>query len=75
VAPYFQDIHIDRVVCYDAGTAIKATGILGLDNVRNIDIQNSTFMYYANGQQIDPKTAKLNLTNVRLLPANKNVKK
>jgi hypothetical protein len=32
-------------------------------------------MYYANGQQIDPKTAKLNLTNVRLLPANKNVKK
>jgi len=75
VAPYFQDIHIDRVVCYGAGTAIKAAGILGLDNVKDIDIQNSTFMYYANGQQIDPKTAKLNLTNVRLLPANKNVKK
>ena len=71
VAPYFQDIHINRVVCYGAGTAIKAAGILGLDNVRDIDIQNSTFMYYDNDQQIDPKTAKLNLTNVRLLPNKK----
>jgi hypothetical protein len=71
VAPYFQDIHINHVVCYGAGTAIKAAGILGLDNVRDIDIQNSTFMYYDNDQQIDPKTAKLNLTNVRLLPNKK----
>jgi hypothetical protein len=39
--------------------------------VRDIDIQNSTFMYYDNDQQIDPKTAKLNLTNVRLLPNKK----
>ena len=59
VAPYFQDIHINKVVCYGAGTAIKASGILGLDNVRDIDI---------NG---DPKTAKLNLTNVRLLSSKK----
>lgn len=71
VAPYFQDIHINKVVCYGAGTAIKASGILGLDNVRDIDIQNSTIMYYAKDQQIDPKTAKLNLTNVRLLPNKK----
>jgi polygalacturonase len=71
VAPYFQDIHINKVVCYGAGTAIKASGILGLDNVRDIDIQNSTIMYYAKDQQIDPKTAKLNLTNVRLLSSKK----
>jgi hypothetical protein len=58
-------------VCYGAGTAIKAAGILGLDNVRDIDIQNSTIMYYAQDQQIDPKTAKLNLKNVRLLPNKK----
>jgi len=59
------------VVCYGAGTAIKAAGILGLDNVRDIDIQNSTFMYYDNDQQTDPKTARLNLSNVRLLPNKK----
>ena len=70
-APYFQDIHINNVVCYGAGTAIKAAGILGLDNVRDIDIQNSTFMYYDNDQQTDPKTARLNLSNVRLLPNKK----
>ena len=70
-APYFQDIHINNVVCYGAGTAIKAAGILGLDNVRDIDIQNSTIMYYAQDQQIDAKTAKLNLRNVRLLPNKK----
>ena len=67
VAPYFQDIHINNVVCYGAGTAIKASGILGLDNVRDIDIQNSTIMYYAQDQQIDPKTARLNLSNVKLI--------
>ena len=67
VAPYFQDIHINNVVCYGAGTAIKASGILGLDNVRDIDIQNSTIMYYAQDQQIDAKTARLNLSNVKLI--------
>ena len=67
VAPYFQDIHINNVVCYGAGTAIKASGILGLDNVRDIDIRNSTIMYYAQDQQIDAKTARLNLSNVKLI--------
>lgn len=71
VAPYFQDIHISNVVCIGAMTGIKASGILGLDNVKDIDIENSTIMYYAKDQQIDPKTAKLNLTNVRLLPNKK----
>ena len=68
VAPYFQDIHISNVVCYGAGTGIKAGGILGLDNVKDIEISNSTIMYYTTGQQIDEKTAKLKLTDVRLIP-------
>ena len=68
VAPYFQDIHISNVVCYGAGTAIKASGILGLDNVKDIDITGSTIKYYVQDQQIDEKTAKLKLTNVRLVP-------
>jgi polygalacturonase len=67
VAPYFQDIHINNVVCYGAGTAIQASGILGLDNVRDIDIRNSTIMYYTKDQQIDEKTAKLSLSNVKLV--------
>ena len=71
VAPYFQDIHISNVVCIGAMTGIKASGILGLDNVRDIDIENSTIMYHDKGQQIDPKTAKLKLTNVRLLSSKK----
>lgn len=71
VAPYFQDIHISNVVCIGAMTGIKASGILGLDNVKDIDIENSTIMYHDKGQQIDPKTAKLKLTNVRLLSSKK----
>ena len=71
VAPYFQDIHISEVVCYGAGTAIKAGGILGLNNVKDIEISNSTIMYYAKDQQIDQKTAQLTLTNVKLVPEKK----
>ena len=71
VAPYFQDIHISNVVCHGAATGIKASGILGLDNVRDIDISNSTIVYHDKDQQIDPKTAKLKLTNVRLLSSKK----
>ena len=71
VAPYFQDIHISEVVCYGAGTAIKAGGILGLNNVKDIEISNSTLMYYAKDQQIDEKTAQLTLTNVKLVPEKK----
>jgi hypothetical protein len=69
--PEFQDIHISNVVCIGAMTGIKASGILGLDNVKDIDIENSTIMYHGKDQQIDPKTAKLKLTNVRLLSSKK----
>ena len=71
VAPYFQDIHISNVTCNGTTTGIKASGILGLDNVRDINIQNATIVYHGQDQQIDKKTAKLKLTNVRLLPAKK----
>ena len=71
VAPYFQDIHISNVVVNGTMTGIKASGILGLDNVKDIDIQNATIVYHKTDKQIDEKTAKLKLTNVRLLPAKK----
>ena len=71
VAPYFQDIHINNVVCNGAMTAIKASGILGLDNVRDIDIQNTTIVYHKTDKLIDEKTAQLKLTNVHLLPSRK----
>ena len=67
VAPFFQDIHINNVVCYGANTGIKASGILGLDNVKNVDIQNTTIVYRKTDKQIDEKTAKLKLTNVKLV--------
>jgi polygalacturonase len=71
VAPYFQDIHISNVVCHDAATGIKASGIWGLDNVRDIDISNSTIVYHNADKEIDEKTASLRLTDVRLLPSKK----
>ena len=37
------------------------------DNVKDIDISNSTIMYYTKDQQIDEKTAKLSLSNVKLV--------
>jgi len=68
VAPFFQDIHIDNVICRGAKTGILAKGILGLDNVKDIDIKNTTIIYQGKDKDIDEKTAKLKLTNVKLLP-------
>ena len=67
-APYFQDIHISNVVCHGATTGIKASGILGLDCVHDIDIENTTISYTKTDKQIDEQTAKLNLKNVTLQP-------
>ena len=63
-APNFQDIHISRVTCCGAKTAIKASGLLGLNCIHDIDISNSTLLYRKSGQQIDDKTARLQLNNV-----------
>ena len=71
VAPYFQDIHISNVTCNGTTTGIKASGILGLNNVKDIDIQNATIVYHKTDKEIDENTAKLKLTGVRLLPAKK----
>lgn len=70
-APYFQDIHISNVVCHGAAVGIVASGILGLDCVSNIDIQNSTIVYTKTDQQIDSQTAKIIKKDVRLLKMKK----
>lgn len=70
-APEFQDIHIKNMVCYGAKTGIKASGILGLDCVKNIDIQNATIVYTKDDHQIDPKTAQIIQKDVRLVKMGK----
>lgn len=67
-APEFQDIHISNVVCHGCKTGIKASGIEGLNCVRNIEISNSTILYNKTAQQIDEKSAQVTLKNVNLLP-------
>ncbi len=67
LAPDFQGIHIDNVTCRGAWTAIKASGIKGLDCVHDIDIRNTTVVYYGNDKDIDPQTARLTLDNVTLV--------
>ena len=67
LAPNFQDIHISNVVCHGTATGIRASGILGLDCVHDIDIQNSTIVYTKTDKKIDEQTAKLNLKNVQLV--------
>ena len=66
-APNFQDIHITGITCHGTHTAVQASGILGLDCVHDIDISNSTFVYHQQDCQIDEKTAKLRLTNVKMI--------
>ena len=67
-APDFQDIHINDVVCRGCKTGITAAGINGLNCVHDIDISDCTIIYNKVGAQIDEQTAKLRLTNVRLMP-------
>ena len=71
-APEFQDIHISNVVCRGTKTGILAAGILGLDCVHDIDISNCTIVYDKTGQQIDEKTAKLQLANVNFIKNENN---
>ena len=44
-----------------------ASGIPGLDCVHDIDISDVTIIYNNTDQQIDDKTAKLTLTNVKMV--------
>ena len=66
-APQFQDIHISRVVCHGAKTAIKAAGIEGLTCVSDIEIADCSLIYNKVGKDIDEATAQLSLKNVRLI--------
>ena len=67
LTPDFQDIHISRVTCRGTHTGILASGIPGMDCVHDIDISDVTIVYNNTDQQIDDKTAKLKLTNVKLV--------
>ena len=67
LAPEFQDIHISNVTCYGTATGISACGILGLNCVHDIHIQNSTIVYTKTDQKIDDRTAKLNLRDVKFV--------
>ncbi len=66
-APHFQDIHINNVVCRGARTAIKASGIPGIDCVSGIDISNSSFVYTHKDCDIDKSSAKLTLKDVKFV--------
>lgn len=62
--PDFQDIHICRVVCRGARTAIKASGLLGQNCVHDIDLTDCLFIYNKEATNIHEPTAKLTFTNV-----------
>ncbi len=66
LVPHFQDIHIDRVVCHGAKVGIKASGVEGMDCVKDIFISNSSITYWKTAQDINTATAKLTLQNVKL---------
>lgn len=51
--PDWNDIHIDRITCRGAKTAIRAHGLPGYDCLRNISISNSTFFYTQTDKDID----------------------
>ena len=70
--PEFQDIHINNVVCRGCKTGISASGISGLQCVRDITITDCTIAYNKTAEQIDPNTANLNCTNVKLVANRKD---
>jgi len=65
--PEFQDINISNVVCRGCGTAVKASGISGMNAVHDINISGSTFVYTGKGADIDAATAKVSLKNVDMV--------
>lgn len=65
--PDFQDIHMKRINCRGAKTAIKAKGISGQKCIHDIDIRKSTFIYTGHDMQIDASTADIKLTDVEMV--------
>jgi polygalacturonase len=64
--PEFQDINITNIVCRGAKTAIKASGLMGLNCVHDIRLNNCTFVYTHTATDIHEPTAKLTLKDVTL---------
>ena len=64
--PEFQDINISNIVCRGAKTAIKASGLTGLNCVHDIRLNNCTFVYTHTATDIHEPTAKLTLKDVTL---------
>ena len=65
--PEFQDIHISNVVCKKSRTAIRATGLIGLNCVHDITISDCVFNYYEKGNAIHDATAKIKLERVKIV--------
>lgn len=64
--PEFQDINITNVVCRGCKTAVKASGISGMNAVHDINISKSVFLYTEKGKDIDESTAIVNMKEVIL---------
>lgn len=65
--PQFQDIHISRVVCRGAKTALKAYGVEGMKCVSDIHIDNSTLVYTHKDKDIDAASTSISLNNVNFV--------
>lgn len=65
--PLFQDIHISRLVCRGARTALKAYGIEGMKCISDIHIDNATLVYTGKGNDVDKATASISLNNVNFV--------
>lgn len=70
--PDFQDIHISKVYCREAKTAIKAKGIVGMKCINNIEIKKSTFVYTHKASAIDKETTDIKMSNVEFVSYKKD---
>lgn len=64
--PEFQDINITNVVCRGCTTAVKASGITGMNAVHDVNLSDCVFVYAGKGADIDEATARLNMENVTM---------
>lgn len=65
--PEFTDIHISDVVCRGTQTAIKASGLEGLNCVHDITVTDCTFVYSKAATAIDSSTASITINNVNFV--------
>lgn len=65
--PEFTDIHISDIVCRGTQTAIKASGLEGLNCVHDITVTDCTFVYTKAATDIDTSTASLTIKDVNFV--------